>query len=217
MALDGFSATFGKGEFNVIVGYSGCGKTTLLKALAGLIAYEGVVYYDYEDVSYLPTQERNAAFVSQDFVLYPHLTVFDNVAYPLKIAKLKREEIIKRVVTVSEQLGFKACLTRKPKHISVGQQQRVALGRAIAKTPKVCLMDEPLSNVDPLLRAEIRQMLKRALKSFDSTVIYVTHDFQEAMALADRLFVMNEGKLEISGTPTEVFNSGNAVVETLKY
>ena len=216
VALDGFSAVFESKAFNVIVGYSGCGKTTLLKAIAGLIPdYDGVIYYDNEDIISFSTQQRNLAFVSQDFVLYPHLTVFDNIAFPLKLEKLSRAEMTERIINAATALDLKPCLTRKPKHISIGQQQRVAIARALVKRPRICLMDEPLSNVDEKKRAEIRVTLKKAFKSFGCTVIYVTHDFSEAMALAGKLFVMNGGKLVLSGAPLDVYNSGDPVVKEL--
>jgi len=215
-ALDGLNAVFPDKSMSVVVGYSGCGKTTLLKAIAGLVNYDGTVFFDSEDAAVFSTQKRNVAYVSQDFVLYPHLTVFDNIAFPLKLAKLSRGEIVLRVKEAAERLDLTACLTRKPRHISLGQQQRVALARALVKQPSVCLLDEPFSNVDPALRSEARNMVKKALKSADCTTIYVTHDLPEAVSLADKLFVMNEGKVEICGAPLDVYNADCQTVRLLK-
>ena len=216
-AVKNLSVSFSARSFNVLVGYSGCGKTTLLKIIAGLIDdYDGDVCINGENADNLTIKQRDVALVAQDFTLYPHLTVFDNIAFPLKLEKFKKEEIVERVIKLSDALDIKCCLTRKPKHISLGQQQRVAIARALVKNPRICLLDEPFSNIDPTLRASARVMLKNLFKEMDATVVYVTHDFQEAVALADRLFVMNDGSIEISGAPMEVYNSGNAIVESLK-
>ncbi len=216
-AIKNLSASFSARSFNVLVGYSGCGKTTLLKIIAGLIDdYEGEVFLNGENADDLTVKQRDVSFVAQDFILYPHLTVFDNIAFPLKTEKFKKEEIVKRVVDLADRLDIKCCLTRKPKHISLGQQQRVAIARALVKNPRICLLDEPFSNLDPKIRASAGADIKKALISSNATVIYVTHDFFEALSLADRLFVMNDGRIEISGAPTEVYNSGSVVVESIK-
>lgn len=216
VALEGLSCEFENGSFNVVVGYSGCGKTTLLRSIAGLQDYEGEIYFDELNLDDTTVKERNVAYVSQSYVLYPNMTVFDNIAFPLSIAGAPRAEIIARVNEVAERLGIKHCLTRKPKHLSGGQQQRVALGRAIIKKPNVYLFDEPLSNFDQPTRFEARMLIKSAVKDYGSTAVYVTHDFNEAMNLADKIFVINDGKIEISGDPLDVYNSGNEIVESLK-
>ena len=216
LALDGLNADFLSDAFNVIVGYSGCGKTTLLKCIAGLIDYEGDVLFDNIDVGDLTPSKRNISYVSQEYTLYPHLTVFDNIAFPLKNSGAPKKEIIERVNEIAETLDLTYCLTRKPKHLSGGQQQRVALARALVKKPAVCLFDEPLSNTDPQLRFRERLFIKEAVKQYGCTAIYVTHDFQEAIALADRLSVISDGKCIIQGKPMEVYNSGNEIVESLK-
>lgn len=214
-ALRNVNATFESG-INVLIGYSGCGKTTLLKCIAGLIDFDGQIFLDGVDIDTLPVQARNVSFVSQQYVLYPHLTVFDNIAFPLKNLKAPREEIIRRVNEIAEIFNLKACLSQKPKYISGGQQQRVALARALVKRPKICLLDEPLSNVDAPSRVEARAYIKNAIESLKTTAIYVTHDFQEAMSIADKIFVIDDKKIEISGTPLKVFNSCNPVVNSLK-
>lgn len=214
-ALDGCSAVFQNGKFSVIAGFSGCGKTTLLKAVGGVRPYDGKIYFDGVDCEGLGAASKNIAYVAQDYSLYPHLTVFENIAFPLHIAGAKREEILKRVNSVAERLGLEDCLSRKPRHISGGQQQRVALARAAVKRPSVILLDEPLSNVEAPARADARVFLKKFLKEIGCTAVYVTHDLREAMAVADELFVMKDGKFEISGAPLEVYNSGNAAVKAL--
>jgi len=215
-ALDKLSAVFPANKFNVIVGYSGSGKTTLLRVIAGLIDYDGEVCFDGACVDDLPTAERNLSFVSQQYSLYSNLTIFDNIAFPLKLKGASAKEIRPAVNDVAEKLGISCCLTRKPKHISGGQQQRAAIARALVKRPAVCLMDEPLSNVDPQLRGEVRIRIKNALSSLSCTAIYVTHDFQEAMALADNLYVMRGGEITVFGTPTEVFKSDDETVKGLR-
>ena len=216
VALDNFSATFGDG-MNVIVGYSGCGKTTLLRSILGLVDYdEGDIYLDGQDLYEVAVKDRNFSFVSQDYVLYPQYTVFENIAFPLKLLKAGREEITERVKEMAEMLDLTVCLNRKPKHISGGQQQRVAIARALVKRPSVCFMDEPFSNTDEATRAQTVRWLKTAFDATGCTCLYVTHDFREALTLADTIYIMNEGKLELFGTPDEIFNSDNKVVKSLK-
>lgn len=161
-ALDKVSVRFPAGSFNVILGYSGCGKTTLLRSVAGLTDYDGDVYYDGECINDVPTQRRNLAYVSQQYVLYSNQTIFDNIAFPLKLMGAAPKEIISTVNEIAEKLGIACCLTRKPKHISGGQQQRAAIARALVKRPSLCLLDEPLSNVDAQLRDEVRVRIKDA-------------------------------------------------------
>jgi len=191
-------------------------KSTLLKAIAGLIEYEGEIYFDSTDISNLTIKERNISFVTQNYALYPHLNIFDNIAFPLTISQAPKKEIIERVTEVAKYLGIEHCLTRKPKHLSGGQQQKVALARAMVKKPQLYLFDEPLSNFDQPKRYEARQIIKKGVKDYAATAIYVTHDFTEAMALADNIIVISDKKVEISGRPLDVYNSGNPVVEDLK-
>ncbi|MBO4572811.1 MAG: ABC transporter ATP-binding protein [Clostridia bacterium] len=216
VALDDLSAEFLPDAFNVVIGYSGCGKTTLLKCIAGLKDHDGDILFDDNDVFDLSPADRGVSYVSQEFVLYPHLTIFDNIAFPLKNSGVPKKEIIERVKQVAEELDLTYCLTRKPKNISGGQQQRVALARALVKKPSICLLDEPFSNADIQLRSQQRQTIKEKMVKYGCTTIYVTHDFQEAMALADKLFVLNEGKCVLQGDPKTVFDSGNEIVVSLK-
>ncbi len=215
-ALNDFSALFDDGKINVVVGYSGCGKSTLLRAIGGLTDYEGKILFDEADVSDIPVAKRNVAFVTQNYALYPHMTVFDNIAFPLKTIRLPVEEIRSRVVELAKKLDIFPCLSRKPKQISGGQQQRVALARALVKKPDVCLLDEPLSNIDEQLRFSARQLIKKAVSESGCTTIYVTHDIVEAVSLADKLFVVDGGKLETFGSPQQVLSSQSSVVKELK-
>lgn len=215
-ALNELCAEFLSGAFNVIIGYSGGGKTTLLKCIAGLIEYEGEIFFDGVDMCGVAPEKRNISYVSQEYVLYPHLTVFDNIAFPLKNMGAAKKEITERVKAIAEILELTHCLTRKPKHLSGGQQQRVALARALVKNPEICLFDEPLSNTDPQQRFRERRFIKDAVKRYGCTAIYVTHDIAEATALADSLSVVSDGKCVLQGEPTQVYNSGNEIVESLK-
>ena len=216
-AIDDLSCTFVDGAFNVIVGSSGCGKTTLLRIIASLQEdYEGEVLTNSTDIKKYTINERRLAYVTQNYALYPHMTVFDNIAFPLKSLRVEREEIIRRVYKVAEELDLMDCLPRKPRYLSGGQMQRVALARAIIKDAELYLFDEPLSNIDPALRVEQRLLIKKTMQAHHSTAIYVTHDFKEAIAMADYLYVMDNGKIVISGKPLEVLDSGNEVVEDFK-
>ena len=214
-AVNDVSATFKSNQTSVILGYSGCGKTTLLKSIAGLLNYNGSITLDGVENEDLLIEDKNIAYVSQNYVLYPNMTIFDNIAFPLKNMGASREEIIERVNEMAELLELTHCLTRKPKHLSGGQQQRVALARALVKRPDICLFDEPLSNVDEQFRREARQLIKQILTKMSCTAIYVTHSVPEAMSLADELFVMHEGKFQISGSPLEVYQSGNPIMNSL--
>ena len=216
VALDNFNCDIESDSFNVIVGYSGCGKSTLLRTIAGLIDYEGEIYFDSINTASLTIRERNVALVSQNYALYPHMNIFDNIAFPLSLMQSPKNEIIERVHVVAKYLGIEHCLTRKPRHLSGGQQQKVALARAMVKKPQLYLFDEPLSNFDLPKRYEARMMIRKAVKDYGATAIYVTHDFSEAMSIADNIIVISDGKVEISGKPLDVYNSGNLVVEDLK-
>ena len=216
IALNDLSLKIKDNTLCVVVGYSGCGKTTLLRCVAGLQEYEGTIYINDIDADSLTVPQRNVAMVTQNYVLYKTMTIFENIAFPLKIAGASKDEIIKRVNEVAEKLDIKHCLSRKPKHLSGGQQQRVALARALIKKPSIYLFDEPLSNFDAQRRNETKLLIKKIIKEESATALYVTHDFNEAMALADYIIVLNNGKVEIKGKPMDVFNSGNRIVESLK-
>ncbi|RLE56706.1 MAG: sugar ABC transporter ATP-binding protein [Thermoprotei archaeon] len=206
-AVDGLNLEIKDGEFVVLLGPSGCGKTTTLFCIAGIYKpTKGRIYFDEIDVTDWPPKDRNIGMVFQSYALYPHMTVFDNIAFPLKLKKLPKQEIARRVREVAKMLQIDHLLDRYPAQLSGGQQQRVALARALVKQPDVFLLDEPLSNLDAKLRILMRAELKRLQKELKITTVYVTHDQAEAMTLADRIAVMNEGKLQQYGPPDEIYN-----------
>lgn len=206
-ALDALDLTIGDGEFFALLGPSGCGKTTLLRTIAGLeAATDGSLHIGERDVTELQPGERNVAMVFQDYALYPHMTVSENIAYPLKVKKVSRTERRAEAARSAEALSLGHLLERRPGQLSGGQQQRVALGRAIATRPDAFLFDEPLSNLDARLRLEARTFLKQLQRELATTAVFVTHDQSEALALADRMAVMELGVIRQVGTPTELFH-----------
>jgi sn-glycerol 3-phosphate transport system ATP-binding protein len=195
-------------ELIVIVGPSGCGKSTLLRMVAGLeTVTSGEVHIDGKRVNELEPMDRNIAMVFQNYALYPHMSVFDNMAYGLKIARTPKAEIKQRVVNTAKLLELEPFLARKPRELSGGQRQRVAMGRAIVRKPALFLFDEPLSNLDAKLRVQMRLEIKGLQQELGVTSLYVTHDQVEAMTLADRMLVMNAGAAEQIGTPLEVYQN----------
>jgi multiple sugar transport system ATP-binding protein len=194
-------------EFVVFLGPSGCGKSTMLRMIAGLEEISGgTVSIGGRDVTHLPPGERGVAMVFQSYALYPHMTVFDNIAFGLRRQKVPDGEIRRRVENVSNMLGLAQLLERKPKNLSGGQQQRVAMARAMIKTPKLFLFDEPLSNLDAKLREKLRTEIRRMHLDLKTTTIFVTHDQLEAMTIADRIVLMRAGAIEQQGTPSEIFD-----------
>ncbi len=207
-ALDNVSLLIRHGETMGLIGPTACGKTTLLKVIAGLIAPDqGAVYFDGQNVTKMPPRERNIGMVFQEYALYPHLTSLENLAFPF-VVQQREEEIPERVSVTSKimGLGFDKLLGRLPRTLSVGERQRVAVARCIIREPCVFLFDEPLSNLDAKLRAQTRVEIKKLLRRFRITSVYTTHDQTEALALADRLAVMNEGRIEQVGTHGEIYN-----------
>ncbi len=205
--IHGVSAQVNDGEFVVIVGPSGCGKSTLLRMVAGLEEVtEGTISIGGRVVNDLEPAERDIAMVFQNYALYPHMSVFDNMAYGLKIKKVPTEEIRTRVDKAAAILELGALLQRKPRELSGGQRQRVAMGRAIVRQPQVFLFDEPLSNLDAKLRAQTRLEIEKLHRELGITSLFVTHDQVEAMTLAQRMIVMNAGRMEQFGTPEEVYH-----------
>src|SRR5271170_697569 len=194
-------------EFVVLVGPSGCGKTTTLRMVAGLESItSGHISIDEKIVNELPPMDRDIAMVFQNYALYPHMSVYDNMAFGLKMRKFEKPEIAKRVQEAAEILGIEQLLKRKPRQLSGGQRQRVALGRAIVRHPRVFLFDEPLSNLDAKLRVQMRVELKKLHLRLGTTAIYVTHDQVEAMTLGDRVVVMKDGVVQQVGEPLELYN-----------
>jgi multiple sugar transport system ATP-binding protein len=206
-AVSGFDLEIADGEFMVLVGPSGSGKTTALRMLAGLEEIsEGAVLIGDRVVNHVPSRDRDIAMVFQSYALYPHLTVYDNIAFGLRLQKLKKSEIDRRVQEVAQILGVEQLLERKPRALSGGQRQRVAMGRAIVRQPHAFLMDEPLSNLDAKLRVQLRAELARLLDELGTTTIYVTHDQVEALTMGDRVAVMRRGELEQVDTPQRLYD-----------
>ncbi|WP_188194043.1 ABC transporter ATP-binding protein [Nonomuraea sp. SYSU D8015] len=206
-ALDGIDLTMADGEFFALLGPSGCGKTTLLRSIAGLeTPTSGTIRIDDRDVTRLPPGDRDLAMVFQDYAVFPHMDVTDNIAYPLRIKKVPRAQRNTTAAEVAARLSLTELLHRRPGALSGGQQQRVALARAIACHPAAFLFDEPLSNLDARLRLEARTFLKRLQRELAVTTVFVTHDQAEALALADRIAVMSQGRMIQIGTPAEIFH-----------
>ena len=206
-AVSGLNLEIAEGEFMVLVGPSGCGKSTALRMVAGLESISsGVIRIGDRVVNNVPSRDRDIAMVFQSYALYPHLTVYDNIAFGLRVKKVTRREIDRRVHEAARTLGLEPFLTRKPRALSGGQRQRVAMGRAIVRQPQVFLMDEPLSNLDAKLRVELRAEIARLLRELGTTTIYVTHDQVEALTMGDRVAVMNKGELEQVDTPQQLYD-----------
>ncbi|MEP6827340.1 MAG: ABC transporter ATP-binding protein, partial [Aestuariivirga sp.] len=201
-----------EGEFIVFVGPSGCGKSTLLRLIAGLEDLtSGSMSIDGKDVTGAPPSERGLAMVFQSYALYPHMSVRNNIAFPLKMAKMPQAEIDAKVAKAAETLNLTEYLDRKPRQLSGGQRQRVAIGRAIVRDPKAFLFDEPLSNLDAALRVNMRVEIMQMHEDMKRTMIYVTHDQVEAMTMADRIVVLNRGNIEQVGSPLELYNKPNSL------
>ena len=206
-SVDDLNLDIKDGEFLVLVGPSGCGKSTTLRMLAGLEEVnKGRILIGGKDVTTMQPKDRDIAMVFQNYALYPHMTVYENMAFSLKLKKLPKAEIDKKVREAAEILDITALLDRKPKALSGGQRQRVAIGRAIVRSPKVFLMDEPLSNLDAKLRNQMRAEIIKLRDKIDTTFVYVTHDQTEAMTLGDRIVIMRDGFIQQIGTPQEVFD-----------
>ena len=205
-----FSLKIKDQSFTTLVGPSGCGKSTLLRMIAGLEEINsGSILINKKSVNDLPPRDRGIAMVFQSYALYPHMTVFENMAFGLKIEKKSKDEINSRVKEAAKILQIEELLGRKPKQLSGGQRQRVAIGRAITRKPKVFLFDEPLSNLDAALRVQMRVELAKLHEQLDATMIYVTHDQTEAMTLSDEIVVLDEGKISQLGKPLELYNKPN--------
>ena len=205
-AVDRFSLDVADGEFLVLVGPSGCGKSTTLRMVAGLeLPTSGTIAIGGRDVTTLPPKDRDIAMVFQNYALYPHMTVRENLSFALKLRHVPRDEIVRRTASAAETLGLSPYLERLPKALSGGQRQRVALGRAIVRNPSVFLFDEPLSNLDAKMRVEMRAEIIRLHRRLGATMIYVTHDQTEAMTMGTRIVVMNGGRIQQAAPPMEVY------------
>lgn len=212
-ALDHLSLTIEKGEFFVVVGASGSGKSTLLKCILGLNRdIEGDLYIDGVSIDDLNAKDGNMAYVTQEIALYPHLTVYENIAFPLRLMHTPQDEVDRRVKEIAELVQVKWLLTRKPRQLSGGQQQRVAIARALVKYPQLLLFDEPFSNIDPALRLKMRQLVQTVHRRLGATTVFVTHDLPEAFFLADRIAVLEEGNVVQVGTPDELRKNPQAAL-----
>lgn len=207
IGADGINLDIGDGEFVAFLGPSGCGKTTTLLMVAGIYKpTEGNIRFDDRVVNYVAPKDRNIGMVFQSYALYPHMTVFQNISYPLKLQKIPKAEMRERTQRVADMMDIGHLMDRKPAQLSGGQQQRVALGRALVKEPQLLLFDEPLSNLDARLRLTMRAEIKRLQMNLGVTSVYVTHDQVEAMTMADRVAVMKEGKLQAYSPPDELYD-----------
>jgi multiple sugar transport system ATP-binding protein len=205
-SLEDFSLEISSGEFMVLLGPSGCGKTTVLRCIAGLTDItSGEIYIGSELVNKIPPKDRDVAMVFQNYSLYPHMNVYNNIAFPLKMRKVHKDKINESVHKIARLLNIDNLLDRKPKEISGGQMQRVALGRALVREPKIFLMDEPLSNLDAKLRTEMRVEIKKLQEKVGITTLYITHDQAEAMSMADNVGIMDSGKLLQLDSPQKVY------------
>ena len=210
--INNFNIDIKDGEFIVLVGPSGCGKSTLLRMVSGLESIDqGEIFLDTKLINNLIPSKREIAMVFQSYALYPHMNVFENMSFGLKMEKISKNEINEKVNHAATTLQIEDLLERKPKQLSGGQRQRVAIGRAITRNPKVFLFDEPLSNLDAALRSEMRVEISKLHKKLKTNIIYVTHDQIEAMTLADRIVVLNKGIIEQFGTPNEIYNDPNNI------
>ena len=210
--INSFDIEIQDGEFIVLVGPSGCGKSTLLRMISGLETVdEGEIFLDKKLINNLIPSKRGIAMVFQSYALYPHMNVYENMSFGLKMEKLSKNKIDQKVNEAANTLQIKDLLERKPKELSGGQRQRVAIGRAITRNPKLFLFDEPLSNLDAALRSEMRVEISKLHEKMKSNIIYVTHDQVEAMTLADRIVILNNGNIEQFGTPNEIYSDPNNI------
>lgn len=201
-ALRDVSCVFESGQISAIMGESGSGKTTLLRALANQLQYDGDIYSDGVDIQTLSAKERRLAYVMQDFALYPHLSVFDNLAFPLKLERESYDGITRRVREMAKELDIEYLLTRKPRQLSTGQIQKVCLGRALIKNPDLVFLDEPLSNVDPMQKEEVIRLIVKMLRRYAVTAIYITHNLKEAIYVSSKIYFLEDGRL-IDVKPSE--------------
>lgn len=207
-ALDKLTFSVDRGELFVVVGQSGCGKTTLLKSILRMIPYiDGEMLVDGISIDDLDIKTCNFAFVDQEITLYHNKTVYENIAFPLLMSHTPYAEIDGRVKEIADTLDIRWLLSRKPKQLSGGQQQRVGLARALIKKPDLILLDEPFSNLDPEIRRQMRTLLRQIHQQYHTTILFVTHDLAEAFSLADRMMVLNDGKIEVIGTPKELMDN----------
>lgn len=215
VCLDCLNASFSPSKVNVILGESGSGKSTLLKAVAGILPYEGEIVFDGKNAAKLSAKEKNVAFVDQEITLYPNRPIFDNLALPLRFGKLTPEDIRKKVFSTAKSLGITSTLSRLPRQISIGQQQRACLGKALVKNPDVLLLDEPFSNIDEARRKEERELLKRLVKGNNITVILSTHLEEDVLSLGEDIFLLEDGKVSLSLTKEQMHTSTHPLIRAM--
>lgn len=207
VAVDNLNVTIESGKLIGLLGPSGCGKSTTLYMICGLLKpTSGKIFFDEDDVTNLAPEKRGIGLVFQNYALYPHMTVRQNIMFPLENMKIKRDEALERAIEMAELVGIRELFDRKPAQLSGGQQQRVAIARALVKKPRVLLLDEPLSNLDARLRLQTREEIKRIQRETGITTIFVTHDQEEAMSISDEIIVLNHGALQQKGAPQDVYN-----------
>lgn len=212
-AIDKLSLEIPENRITVIIGPSGCGKTTLLKSILGLLKIDsGDIFFEGENLKNLTPQKRNFAYISQNIVLYPHLTIFDNIALPLKEQKVNPTIIYKKINEISKIFEIEKLLSRKPNQLSIGQQQRIQLAKALVKESRLYLFDEPFANLDEATRQMLRRYLKCCQEEFGLTVIFITHKIEEAMSLADKLVIMNNGIIVEEGDPQDIYDYSTSEV-----
>ncbi|NMB02774.1 MAG: ABC transporter ATP-binding protein [Firmicutes bacterium] len=210
VAVNDLSITLASGKLTALLGPSGCGKTTTLNMLSGILPVtSGKVFFDEQDVTNLPPENRNIGLVFQNYSLYPHMTVLQNICFPMEMKKIPKKERIERAEKLAELVHISALLKRKPAELSGGQQQRVAIARALAKEPQVLLLDEPLSNLDAKLRIEMREEIKRIQREAQITTVFVTHDQEEASSIADEVVVLKDGLLQQQGSARSIYDQPN--------
>lgn len=203
------------GKINVILGSSGSGKSTLLKSIVDICDHEGKITIDNQDINDILINKRNVRYVSQSVSLYTHMTIFDNIAFPLKVQKLSRDEILSRTRNIAKKLGIEICLNQRSRYISLGQQQRAMLARELVCNPRILLLDEPFSNLEPKIREELCELVKELNQEFHITILFVTHSYKEAINLADHLFILDEGRIIANGAPKKLIDENNPYLEEM--
>lgn len=215
VVIKDLDVTFRAGEISVVMGASGSGKTTLIKSIGGLLNYEGDVLFGQDDAFYLSYGKKNISYVTENSTLYPSMSIFDNAALALKKQKLSRDEITRRIKSFAEILDIVGCLNALPRHLSLGQQQRAAVLKALVKEPSVCLMDEPMGSLDPESKTACRRLIRSALKKCGATTVYVTHDLAEALSVADRIFILRDGSISTSFLPQNIGSVDDDLVRSM--
>lgn len=215
-AVDNVSFILKSGYFHVIVGPSGCGKTSLMKCITGDIIYEGKIYLDHKDIEEIKIKDRKISYMSQDYIVFPNINVYDNIAFPLRMMKMDHDLADQKIKEIAELLDIDYLLTRKTKYLSIGQVSRVALAKVLVKDSDIYLFDEPIRNLDLRNRDIVLGLIKKNIKQKKKTTVYITHDIKEGLLLADFIHVFDQGHFIGTFTPQEFLNSDNEVVESLK-